>query len=130
MNSKLKNMTIAALALALAACSDSSGNTTSGTECVMSVLLHPDTWTYISLGDGKTVGTSDLGDDEADRSWHDRTDWDIALCNGIIRTNSGTSGRGQGGIMSSPQSFDNIVPSAVASLHADTDTVTVWRKGN
>ena len=130
MNTKLKCITATALALVLAACSSDGGGTPAATDRVMSVQLHADTWTYISLGDGKMVGTSDLGDDEADRAWHDRTDWDIALCNGALRTNSGTSGRGQGGIMSSPQNFDNIVPAAVSSLHADTDTVTVWRKGN
>ena len=79
--------------------------------------------------DGKTVGTSDLGDIDAEKSWQKRTDWDVALCNGAIRTNSGTSGAGKGGIMSSPQEFDNLDASAVTSFYVDADTVTVIRKG-
>jgi hypothetical protein len=30
-----------------------------------------------------------------------RTDWDLATCNGMIRTNGGDSGRGQGAAYSS-----------------------------
>lgn len=114
--------------LAIASCSDGGENSVS-TANVMSVSILPDTWTYISLSDGKTVGTSDLGDIDAEKSWQKRTDWDVALCNGAIRTNSGTSGAGKGGIMSSPQEFDNLDASAVTSFYVDADTVTVTRKG-
>lgn len=117
--------------LSLASCSkgDEDNNPASTTN-TMSVNIQPDTWTYISLSDGKIVGTSELGDTDAEKSWHDRTDWDVALCNDIIRTNSGTSGVGSGGIMSSPQSFDNVDASAVTSFNVDADTVTVRRIGN
>lgn len=122
---------LVAMSIGLTACSSNNGgDSPSSNERVMRVQLHPDTWTYISLGNGTTVGTSNLGDTEADKSWHDRTDWDVALCNGAIRTNGGTSGKGQGAIMSTPQSFDNVDPSAITSLHADADTVTVGRRGN
>ena len=120
----------ALLAVGLTSCGgDNGGDSPSSTDRVMSVRLRPDTWTYISLAKGTTVGTSDLGDTDADKAWHDRTDWDVALCNGAIRTNGGTSGKGQGAIMSTPQSFDNVDPSAITSLHADVDTVTVSRRG-
>ena len=36
----------------------------------------------------------------------------------------------QGSIMSTPQSFDNVDPSAITSLHADADTVTIDRRAN
>ena len=125
----LAAMFSAAAAIMLASCSSNGGgDAPSANERVMHASLVPDTWTYISLASGQTVGTSSLGDDEADKAWHDRTDWDVALCNGAIRTNGGTSGKGQGAIMSSPQSFENVDPSAVSSFYADADTVTVTRK--
>ena len=117
--------------LSLASCSKGDeDNSSTSTTNAMSVNIQPDTWTYISLSDGKIVGTSELGDTDAEKAWHDRIDWDVALCNGIIRTNSGTSGIGRGGIMSSPQSFDNVDASAVTSFNVDADTVTVRRIGN
>ena len=118
------------LAISLTACSTNNGGESPSSERVMHVQLQPNTWTYISLDKGATVGTSNLGDIEADKSWHDRTDWDVALCNGAIRTNGGTSGKGQGAIMSTPQNFDNVDPSAITSLHADADTVTIGRRAN
>ena len=94
------------LAISLTACStNNGGESPSSNERVMHVQLQPNTWTYISLDKGATVGTSNLGDIEADKSWHDRTDWDVALCNGAIRTNGGTSGK-------------------------DADTVTIGRRAN
>ena len=119
------------LAISLTACStNNGGESPSSNERVMHVQLQPNTWTYISLDKGATVGTSNLGDIEADKSWHDRTDWDVALCNGAIRTNGGTSGKGQGAIMSTPQNFDNVDQAAITSLHADADTVTIGRRAN
>jgi len=49
---------------------------------------------------GKTgdVGTSAIGDSSADSEWRQRTDWDIAVCGDLIRTNGGMSGTGNGGI--------------------------------
>ena len=123
-------MFAALLVMGLTSCGgDEGGDSPSPADRVMHVQLRPDTWTYISLTKGVAVGTSDLGDTDADKAWHDRTDWDVALCNGAIRTNGGTSGKGQGAIMSTPQSFDNVDPSAITSLHADADTVTVARQG-
>ena len=124
---KTENLLFAALlAIGLTACSSNNGSDSpSSNEMVMHVQLHPDTWTYISLSKGTTVGTSELGDAETDKLWYDRTDWDVALCNGAIRTNGGTSGKGKGAIMSMPQSFDNVAPSAITSFHADVDTVTI-----
>lgn len=119
------------LAIGLTACNaNNGGDSPLSNEKVMHVQLQPNTWTYISLAKGATIGTSNLGDTEADKSWHDRTDWDVALCNGAIRTNGGTSGKGQGSIMSTPQNFDNVDPSAITSLHADADTVTIGRRAN
>lgn len=55
-------------------------------------------WTYISLESGEVVGTSVLGDEGADAAWAHRDDWDIAVCDSLIRTNGGASGMGQGAL--------------------------------
>ncbi len=55
-------------------------------------------WAYISLETNRVIGTSPLDDSNADTQWADRTDWDLAICGDMIRTNSGSSGKGQGGI--------------------------------
>lgn len=56
------------------------------------------TWTYFSFDKGGVVGKSDVLSKEDDAKWRGRSDWDIAICGEHIRTNSGTSGNGQGGI--------------------------------
>ena len=56
-------------------------------------------WTYISLENNRVVGTSPLDDPDGDEEWRKRTDWDIALCGDMIKTNSGDSGIGEGGII-------------------------------
>ena len=38
--------------------------------------------------------------DIADAAWAHRDDWDIAVCDSLIRTNGGTSGMGQGALSS------------------------------
>jgi hypothetical protein len=53
-------------------------------------------WTYISLETGQVVGTGILGDEKSDAEWAMRDDWDIAICDSLIRTNGGTSGKGYG----------------------------------
>lgn len=53
--------------------------------------LSDDQWVYISLETGRKIGTSPLGDAAQDAAWKARTDWDIALCGELIRTNGGTS---------------------------------------
>ncbi len=64
----------------------------------VSITANDAVWTYYSLEQGKTVGTSAFGDSSADSEWRQRTDWDIAVCGDLIRTNSGMSGTGNGGI--------------------------------
>ncbi len=67
-------------------------------------------WTYIDLEDGHVVGTSDVNSEQEDELWRTRTDWDIAICGNDIRTNSGTSGMGEGGIVELEQNtYDTIL---------------------
>jgi hypothetical protein len=62
------------------------------------VALIPGEWTYISIENGAVVGTGRLGDEESDAAWAGRDDWDIAICDSLIRTNGGKSGIGQGAL--------------------------------
>lgn len=64
----------------------------------MTVSLVPGQWTYISIETGEVVGTSLLGDKVSDEAWAGRNDWDIAICDSLIRSNGGKSGMGQGAI--------------------------------
>jgi len=64
----------------------------------LTLTLEPGKWIYYNISDSTVMGTSDIGDDDQDAEWHDRNDWDIALSEVGLRTNSGTSGRGNGGL--------------------------------
>ena len=54
------------------------------------------------------MGTSAFGDSSADSEWRQRTDWDIAVCGDLIRTNSGMSGTGNGGIQVVPDDYNQL----------------------
>lgn len=60
--------------------------------------LSEEHWTYFSFETGEVVGTGKFNDKESDAQWHDRKDWDFAICGDRIKTNSGDSGVGLGGI--------------------------------
>ncbi len=112
---KAKNIflfAILSLALLVSACSSDSpesGGVKKGKENVATPIANADTkWTYYSLEDNKPVGTSNFSDSIADKQWAARTDWDIAVCGDLIRTNSGDSGIGQGGIQVSPEDYSTL----------------------
>ncbi len=84
--------------------------------------LNDQTWVYVSLEQGKVVGSSPLGDEEQDAAWKARTDWDFALCGELIRTNGGTSGTGNGGIQSvTNKSFNALDEAPTDGYTVDTD---------
>lgn len=88
--------------------------------------LSEDAWTYISFENGKVVGSSELGNEEEDAAWAVRKDWDIALCGKLLKTNSGTSGEGQGGILPvSDKSFNAIDTAPAEGYLVDTDDVVI-----
>ena len=102
---------LAALVL-LASCSDGADNSASGQAVgksgEMSVTANDAVWTYYSIEQNKVMGTSVFGDSTADSQWKQRTDWDIAICGDLIRTNSGTSGTGNGGLQVVPQAYNEL----------------------
>ena len=102
---------LAALVL-LASCSDGADNSASGQAVgksgEMNVTANDGVWTYYSIEQNKVMGTSFFGDSTADSQWKQRTDWDIAICGDLIRTNSGTSGTGNGGLQVVPQGYNEL----------------------
>lgn len=79
------------------------------------------TWTYFSLSNGTVVGTSAFGSANGDEEWKKRTDWDMAICGKYVRTNSGTSGNGQGGLMKvEGVSYEAITTSVSGTFEVDT----------
>ena len=90
--------------------------------------LSDDQWVYISLETGNKVGTSPLGDAAQDATWKARTDWDIALCGELIRTNGGTSGDGQGAVQRVQNKSFNALDEAPADGYTtDTDDIVIRR---
>lgn len=55
-------------------------------------------WTYFSFEKGAVVGSSRYYSESDDAEWAKRTDWDFAICGDFLKTNSGDSGNGSGGV--------------------------------
>lgn len=83
-------------------------------------------WTYISLREGIQVGVCALSDTLAQREWAQRTDWDIAICDGHIRTNGGISGCGEGGVTFVPEYFEEIKNPEKINCSPDSSSMEVW----
>lgn len=82
--------------------------------------LSDNQWTYISLETNSVIGTSVLDDSDADAEWADRTDWDLAICGDRIRTNSGYSGKGEGGIRRiDDKTYEEVTVSDAVALDPD-----------
>lgn len=116
---------IFAMLFAASCASENSEVVTEQQDAILTVPFAKNQWTYISLRNNKVLGTCPAKDTLAEKSWSGRSDWDIAICNGHIRTNSGTSGNGRGGITTSPYPYDETDVSSATSFSADKDTVTL-----
>lgn len=126
----LSNLLIAtagifAMLLNASCASENSEVITERQDAILTVPYTKNQWTYISLRENKVLGTCPAKDTSAEESWSKRTDWDIAICNGHIRTNSGTSGNGKGGITVSPSAYDETDASSASSFSVDKDTVSL-----
>ena len=92
----------------------------------LTLTLEPGKWIYYSFTDSTVVGRSDIGDVEQDQEWAAQTNWDIALSESGIRTNSGTSGRGNGGLAIITDSIYELQKySSVLNLNYKPDTLSV-----
>ena len=93
----------------------------------VSFALSQTEWTYFCFATGEVVGTSKFGDQQQDAQWAERLDWDIAFCSDLIRTNSGTSGRGEGGIQRNTTSnFFNLTEAPEDGYIIDTEDFPVF----
>ena len=120
----MKKFLIPIIAIAaICSCSEDSSVSNIKSDGIMAIPNTPNSWTYVSLEKSKVVGSCALSDTAAQRAWSLRTDWDVAICNGMIRTNSGTSGRGQGGITHTTTPFEQIEDPAAPTYETDRDTV-------
>lgn len=69
-------------------------------------------WTYVSLRLGETVEVTDPETDDS---------WDLAFSGTRVRTNSGTSGDGDGGAQSSASTFEAIASAPADGYVVDTE---------
>lgn len=92
----------------------------------MELTLEPGKWVYYRFSDRTVVGKSIIGNSNDDKEWYDRMDWDIALSENGIRTNSGESGRGYGGICYiDNETFYEDSYSHLSSIYYMVDTLNV-----
>ena len=81
-------------------------------------------WVYFSVKDGATVGTSTFLSESEDSEWAKRTDWDFAICGDCLKTNSGTSGNGAGGILrDNAHNFQTLKEAPSEGYLTDTEGV-------
>ena len=94
----------------------------------VSIAVSDSTWTYFSLESGRTVGTSPLGDPEADAQWAARKDWDLALCSDMLKTNGGTSGSGKGAVQAVTRQNFNALEQAPQSGYTEDRNDIILRR--
>ena len=115
-----------ALGLTLLSCNNTSDDGGIVSEGLLTVPNVPGQWTYISLTTGRVVGTCALSDTASQRQWAQRTDWDLATCDGMLRTNGGDSGCGQGAAAVTDMPYDEADPDLPAPFTTDRDTIEIW----
>lgn len=78
-------------------------------------------WHYFSFSEDKVIGTGSADPaDSDDAAWKQRADWDIAFHYKDIRTNSGKSGTGQGGMLEAAEtSFANVLEAPSSGYTVD-----------
>lgn len=87
--------------------------------------VNDSTWVYYSLEKGGVVGNSKLLSKEEDELWANRLDWDFAICGDMIRTNSGTSGKGDGGLIFSDEDYNTIFEAPIDGYAVDSNDVII-----
>lgn len=77
-------------------------------------------WHYFSFENG-IVGTGSADPEDADDAeWKQRTDWDLAFHRTNVRTNSGASGIGEGGMLEASETdFDKVLAAPATGYTVD-----------
>jgi len=90
---------LAGMLLLLASCKSQGDLRQPNVSAEMTISgLSDSCWTYFSFEKGEVVGSSTYCDEDQDAQWAQRSDWDFAICSDKIKTNSGESGKGLGGV--------------------------------
>ena len=80
-------------------------------------------WLYFNLRTGEVFNKTAPNQEIKEGEQTDRTDWDLAFCGYHMRTNSGTSGSGQGGVIDLGYGgYDNWTD--ISQLPTDTEWIT------
>jgi len=112
---------IAAAVVLLVSCRGGAGHRPNVSAEITIEGLSADRWTYFSLETGAVVGTSKYLDDAEDAEWAGRSDWDFAICGDYLKTNSGTSGKGAGGVQQNKtDAFMQIMEAPESGYLVDT----------
>jgi hypothetical protein len=83
-------------------------------------------WYYFSFEEGEVIGTgSAKPSDPDDAAWKARGDWDLAFHRQDVRTNSGTSGNGQGGALEAASATLSTITEAPSSGYVVDDSISI-----
>ena len=107
-------------------CSSDDKQTAPAADRTVTLQVEEKKWTYLQLESGQVVGTSALGDEMADEAWKKRTDWDLAFCGELIRTNGGSSGNGEAALQVLDRPFQQVEEAPIDGYLEDTDDVEFW----
>lgn len=114
--------------LLLSACSEEKTQEPATHEGDLTVRLHADTWTYVSLEADSVVAEIAFADSVAQQAMARRTDWDLAYApGGLMRTNSAPSGTAQAAMDASPADFDATdIREPFSGLTTDNADLVIW----
>lgn len=107
------------------ACKHSSGGPEPAVESELTINgLSDSVWVYFSVSKGDVVGTSTFLSESEDAEWANRKDWDFAICGDYIKTNSGASGNGRGGILrDSEHNFQTLTEAPAEGYIIDAEGI-------
>lgn len=84
-------------------------------------------WHYFTFEGDSVVGTGSADpEDSDDAAWKQRTDWDLAFHYNDVRTNSGKSGAGDGGMLEASETdFSLVLEAPTTGYTVDNDTMQI-----
>ena len=86
-------------------------------------------WYFFSFAKSEIIGSCDAMDSLANEEWYNRTDWDLAFHRQNIKSNSGVSGVGRGGILEYVQDefdFDTVLEAPTEGYLIDVPDSVIY----
>lgn len=116
------------LTLSVMACSDEKETGPRINESELTLTLHEDTWTYVSLERGIVIAEVAFDDTDTQQALDQRSDWDIAYApGGLMRTNSAAGSPAKVAIGASSETLENIdLLQPFSDLTTDLSEVEIW----